>query len=90
MDLIDRNALKQCAYTVTTPAGNLDIVELADINDAPTVEPQGKRGEWQRGVMARDRVVMCSACKELHWTESRYCPNCGAYMRKAGENATID
>ena len=43
------------------------------LDDAPTIEPERKRGRWIDGE--------CSACGYgvEPWNNTPYCPNCGAY-----------
>lgn len=47
---------------------------------APTVEPQRKRGNWNK---CGDMGVFwqCSECGMIHTTPFSFCPDCGADMR---------
>lgn len=55
------------------------------IENAPTIEPERKRGEWKHpyhyGLALPEH--QCSVCGEWEFsdTESNFCPNCGADMR---------
>ena len=64
---------------------------IAGIVNAPTIEPERKKGEW-----IRENIVLtsnppqyqwhCSECgKMVHWFTAEvltdFCPNCGAEMR---------
>lgn len=105
-DLISREALIQHAYSAVVDGLEKDIIDLSDVDNAPTVDltknqaydkgfitamklyarPQG---EWkvygkQGGIPITD---MCSNCRyEMKWYKNKYkfCPNCGASMRKGG------
>lgn len=68
--------------------GARDIIE--DIIDAPTVEPEQKKGKWKI-TDAYPHNVYCSKCfvryAQTHWSvwedgslPRSYCPNCGAKM----------
>ena len=37
------------------------------------------RGEWEK---ATESIWKCSLCDAIMFTDSNYCPNCGADMRK--------
>lgn len=63
----------------------------AEIDNAPTIEPERKKGEWIEQDDAWDGVYYeCSVCKEpftlIDGTPSEnlynFCPNCGADMRE--------
>ena len=49
------------------------------IDDAPTIEP--KRGAWIE-INIKDYKAKCSCCGTWSPIMGRYCPNCGADMRK--------
>lgn len=62
------------------------------IDNAPTIEPQSKRGEWVEVNDYYNRISgKCSVCGwESHMYEDdvvgmNYCPNCGADMRGIDE-----
>lgn len=46
----------------------------------PTIEAEPKHGRWEVVDEAEPRRYGCSECKQLSWTETNYCPNCGARM----------
>ncbi len=53
---------------------------LSKIDEAPTIEPERKRGKW----IDRDsfpNYATCSICGfSEEWAyENNYCPNCGSY-----------
>ena len=87
--LVDADALfeameKSCWYN------NADRDEIAEklVMDAPTIEPQRKKGKWT-GENA------CEFCGFQPWYERdihtlSYCPNCGADMREDGEADEVD
>lgn len=70
------------------------VIEM--IQDAPTIEPERKKGKW----ITNSTIINCSVCKHCSWTKSsfkdlvmsfNYCPNCGADMREDGEaNADVE
>lgn len=80
-DLISRNAL--CEYCLNTKDRTIDA---NDIMRFPSAKPQQKKGEW---VNVGFFTCECSECgAQFHVLEyDSYCPNCGAYMRGADENA---
>lgn len=52
-----------------------------DIADAPTIEPEQKRGEWKdRGEDYMIRWI-CSECGRKETHVYNFCPDCGADMR---------
>ena len=45
-------------------------------------------GEWiwtENGEADCEKYWVCSVCKEHEFVKTKYCPNCGAKMRKEGE-----
>ena len=65
---------------------------LNRVLEAPTVEPERKKGEWKEIDTCNAKVtlqyMLCSACKRWHIvpyyyriTPSEYCPRCGAKMQ---------
>ena len=104
MRAIDGDRLKRKAQKVATEAwkmktkATVEVIlnEFIDwINDAPTIEPERKKGKWVS--CTDERFVMCSVCSmettrnELAGialfgeNEPNFCPNCGADMREDGE-----
>lgn len=58
---------------------------LEYIDEAPTIEPEKPYGKWIYGTGLEYRV-MCSYCGNIEILNSKnFCPNCGADMRKEGE-----
>ena len=55
---------------------------LTEINDAPTIEPERKRGKWVDGSIPTYAVCSVCAYQERYAYENNYCPNCGADMRE--------
>lgn len=101
---IDGDRLKRKAQKVATEAWKMKIKasvettlnEFVDwIDDAPTIEPQRKKGRW---------IDYHTTCSECGWqmiddvTESpnivgfNFCPNCGAemLMEVKDENSNMD
>ena len=87
MRLIDADALRKKAYHAYVYDELSCVVELSDIDDAPTVDSV-KHGYW----MLLPYGVRCSSCGEEYRIQSalptlmprkpwwNYCPNCGATM----------
>ena len=66
--------------------GEYWAVSMAQIQSAPTVTPERKRGEW---IFIGDGYK-CSKCRSVYswWADSQtsnFCQNCGAEMR-GGQN----
>ena len=86
MRLIDADRLLDRCKFYHLPNGDL-AVPIIDVQHAPTIEPERKKGEW---------VEYSTTCSECGWqmiddvTESpniidfRFCPNCGCAMK--GDN----
>jgi len=52
-----------------------------DVADAPTVEPEPKRGEWEMIDAEEPRpYIRCSECQAFEWLRTPFCPECGAKM----------
>lgn len=54
------------------------------IKDAPTIEPERKKGKW---IEEPNCYYRCSRCSShypsiLGYMDYKYCPNCGADMRE--------
>lgn len=70
MRLIDADLLEPDA---DYDDGEYWAVSMTQIQNAPTIEPERKKGRWIDGE--------CSACRYgvEPWNNTPYCPNCGAY-----------
>ncbi len=96
MRLIDADALiadiKEC---IEANDGNCEWeqvegleVALSCVDDATTIEPERKKGEWLVDPNEFDEWYCCSVChKGLTMFDGTYdfCPNCGADMRGGSE-----
>ena len=98
-DLISREALKKCARVVfDKDLGRLRVVDVSDVDNAPTVKTycyfcgqtehgqieDRTQGEW---VIVKDKKygdnVKCPFCgKELAGTDLNFCCKCGAKLRR--------
>lgn len=62
---------------------------IAEVINAPTIEPEREKGKWIEEDDGWDGVWRCSECNEPFYlvdgtpvdNEYHYCPNCGADMR---------
>lgn len=81
MRLIDADALKRKAYYATVYDELSCIVDMEDIDEAPTIDPV-KHGQWK--VDIKGLSFFCSECEYVLWseagTEYNYCSRCGAKM----------
>lgn len=86
MRCIDADALKEKAWDAKTQCGYVQVVDVGDIDDAPTIEPERKVGTW---ILIRieengNGLYECSECHrgEVHVpiVEVKYCWNCGTKM----------
>lgn len=99
MRAIDGDRLKRKAQKVATEAwkmkikANVEVIlnEFIDwINDAPTIEPERKKGHWIRHPEQRNifngKTIECSECHEkytVQYVEDEwFCRHCGADMRE--------
>lgn len=64
--------------------GGIKFVPKEFIDDAPTIEPERKKGKWKQG--------RCSECG-YDWGKDapiasvpNFCPNCGVDMREENNN----
>lgn len=89
MRAIDADALHKRIKAKNTSNAMMRVMKaecLAEIDDAPTIEPERKKGEWTKD-------NSCPFCGFLPWYERdihtlSFCPNCGADMR--GEKHDAD
>ena len=60
-----------------------DVVDICEeINDAPTIEPERKKGKWLVCEVANDPeehpiAWECDACGAVVDCKTRFCPECG-------------
>lgn len=77
--LIDANALiENCSWDADTRVGYVQVVDVGDIEDAPTIDPV-KHGKWVKNG-DKDIIVYCDQCLMPQDTYLNYCPSCGARM----------
>ena len=81
---IDADALLEKAWDADTRIGYVQVVDVGDVIDAPTVSPDEVRGvgRWLNDVGEFGfPEIPCSVCgyKNGHYG-FKYCPNCGAKM----------
>ena len=51
------------------------------LKNLPSVQSEQKTGCWVCFRFDDDELAYgCSACRSVSFLESKYCPNCGAYM----------
>ena len=88
MRLINADTLLEKVWDVDCRCGYVQVVDRADIETAPTIDPEDlrPRGRWEP--VDHDgswRVDKCSIChRRMHYVNYdqpyQYCPNCGAKM----------
>lgn len=88
MRLIDADALKNNFVNNDANGINLELDRYAIkcINNAPTIEPERKRGKWDTVIITiacghKYAYYACSSCGIASDSEFDFCPNCGADMR---------
>ena len=91
MRLIDADKLETHKQLKPFENGNYEYIEIVykdDIDDAPTIGPERKTGEWGEWIESRtgNEYWICSECgfsSEAFGANIlyRFCPNCGADMR---------
>ena len=65
-------------------------IAIEKICEAPTIEPERKRGEWIKILNAFDTTCECSVCHardyvsntDRYWFNRNFCPFCGADMKE--------
>ena len=64
-------------------------IAIGKVCDAPTIEPQRKKGKWIDETFNPWGLVHhpynCDQCGEHSESDSEFCPNCGADMRQREE-----
>lgn len=85
MRLIDADRLLDRCKFYHLPNGDL-AVPIIDVQHAPTIEPERKKGEWIEDGYSHYKAV-CSECGEpcatyvMNDPRDRFCKWCGANMR---------
>lgn len=94
MRLIDADALVDKAWDADTRCGYVQVVDVGDIIEAPTIEAEPvKHSYWESfsvavcsGKKNRDLRVLarncfrCNRCRHTAEASTSYCPHCGARM----------
>ena len=61
-------------------------IAIEKICEAPTIEPERKKGKWEPFDFPWFRCSECGAERENEIFMENFCPNCGADMREANES----
>ena len=96
---IDADALLEKAWDADTRIGYVQVVDVGDVIDAPTISPDDVRGvgAWIKrfdGPYGRGRTY-CSACGKhsgiggIKQTPP-FCPSCGARMTRAESEKAME
>lgn len=61
-------------------------IAIGKVCDAPTIEPERKKGEWETGIIKdvcgyNHAIYACSACGKMSDDEFDFCPHCGSFNR---------
>lgn len=93
-DLIDRNELLErfyCEKDVSSTLWGIDGIENLLLN-APTVQAKPVvHGEWEKTRLAGEYIcsncqsLICSGFTRMGYEQCKFCPECGADMRKKVE-----
>lgn len=84
---IDADSLLEKAWDADTRIGYVQVVDVGDILDAPTIEPEQKKGKW----IKQNPMVDTEECSECGYNilgeefETPFCPWCGAKMDEVEE-----
>lgn len=79
---IDADALLENKFEVIDYGDPIEVVEVSDIDDAPTIDAGPVRhGKWERPTKSKI-ARYCSLCGTRHVSGSanNFCPKCGAKM----------
>lgn len=79
---IDADELLKNKFEVIDYGDPIEVVEVSDIDDAPTIEAEPVRhGKWERPTKSKI-ARYCSLCGTRHVSGSanNFCPKCGAKM----------
>lgn len=80
--LVNADALLEKAWDADTRIGYVQVVDVGDILDAPTIEMEQKKGKWVK----QNPMVDTEECSECGYNileegfETPFCPWCGAKM----------
>ena len=85
-DLISRQAVLSLPKSTTKTLGGeivSESVEISDIEELPSVQPEPTRGEWEIYEISPfdGEGCRCSECRFEGVPYWNFCPNCGADMR---------
>ena len=98
--LIDADALKEKAWDADTRCGYVQVVDVGDIDDAPTIEPERKKGKWIKKMRitetekytSYDPEWYCACCGTKYDSHIarmvNFCYVCGADMRGGQDEQT--
>lgn len=84
---IDADLLLEKAWDADTRIGYVQVVDVGDILDAPTIELEQKKGRW----IKQNPMVDTEECSECGYNilgeefETPFCPWCGAKMDEVEE-----
>lgn len=82
MRLIDADALLEKTWDADTRAGYVQVVDVGDIEEAPTIEAEPvKHGKWDGWKNSHCSECGCFCTLAYIKDYPDYCPNCGADMR---------
>lgn len=84
MRLVDADALLENKFEAIDYGDPIEVVEVSDIDDAPTIEAEPVRhGKWVYDIL---NMNLCTCCLESFSKKLTkkfiYCPSCGARMDK--------
>lgn len=80
--LVNADALLEKAWDADTRIGYVQVVDVGDILDAPTIEMEQRKGKW----IKQNPMVDTEECSECGYNilgeefETPFCPWCGAKM----------
>ena len=79
MRAIDADALKEKAWDADTRCGYVQVVDVGDIDDAPTIDPV-RKGGWVHGklIYSDISIATCTICGK-RVPVGNFCKNCGSY-----------
>ena len=95
MRLIDADALTKNEYLIDengTVYGKRVYVTFEEIENAPTIELEQKKGKWVKceslyfsrfNSSQLYNPYRCTVCLKTNDEKTKYCPNCGAKMEEA-------